>query len=214
MNLTVFGPTGGTGEQIVTQALAAGHAVTAVARRPEAVQHGRGGQSRLHPVGGDVFEPATLIEVVTGADAVLSALGTRDLKQPTTVYSVGTSAILTAMAQAGVRRFVGISAAPAAPDDHKNLFERRLLHPLLGHFFGGAYEDMRRMEQLLVDSDRDWTIFRPPRLTSRSASGRYRTAVDSRLSKALTISRADLAAAMLAAIEEPTVVRHAVSIAE
>jgi uncharacterized protein YbjT (DUF2867 family) len=37
MKLTVFGPTGSTGEQIVRQALAAGHEVTAVARRPEAI---------------------------------------------------------------------------------------------------------------------------------------------------------------------------------
>lgn len=37
MKLTVFGPTGGTGTQLITQAPAAGHQVTAMARHPESV---------------------------------------------------------------------------------------------------------------------------------------------------------------------------------
>lgn len=34
MNLLVFGATGATGQQVMEQALARGHQVTAVARRP------------------------------------------------------------------------------------------------------------------------------------------------------------------------------------
>jgi len=50
-------------------------------------------------------------------------------------------------------------------------------------------------------------------LTNADPTGRYRLAVDAPLSRAWTISRADLAAAMLAAVPDSTMVGHAVSIA-
>jgi NAD(P)-dependent dehydrogenase (short-subunit alcohol dehydrogenase family) len=83
MNLIVFGATGGTGRQVVAQALTAGHAVTAVARRPDAlaIRH-----DRLAVLHGDVLEPATLAQPLAGQDAVVSALGVRS-RAPTTVFS-------------------------------------------------------------------------------------------------------------------------------
>jgi putative NADH-flavin reductase len=210
MKLTVFGPTGATGEQIVRQALASGHQVTAMARRPEAVAPTG---PRLRVVYGDVLDPASLSEGIVGADAVLSALGSRQANRPTTVYSAGTAAVLDAMRETGVRRFLGVSAVPAGPVDQKSTLERYLVHPVLHLFFGGGYDDMRRMEDLLAASDRDWTVFRPPYLTNGASTGRYRIAVDSPLSRARSVSRADLAAAMLATVKDPALSRHAVTIA-
>jgi putative NADH-flavin reductase len=211
MKLTVFGPTGGTGAQLITQALAAGHHVTAMARHPESVTASHPG---LTVIKADVLDPASLEGGIHGADAVLSALGTRAMKHPTTVYSHGTAAIIYAMNAAGVTRFVGISASPVAPRSLKSPFERRVLHPLLYRFFGGGYHDMARMEQLLADSPLNWTIFRPPRLTNQPHTGRYRTAVDTRLPGASSISRANLAGAMLAAVANTALYRHAVAIAK
>ncbi len=131
----------------------------------------------------------------------------------TTIYSVSTEAILGAMRAAGVRRFVGVTAAPLLADEHKTPIERRLIHPLLHRFFGAGYDDMRRMEALLAGSDLDWTVFRPPRLRDTPGSGRYRTALDAPLRAGRSIPRADLAAAMLAAAQDPASVGHAVTIA-
>ena len=210
MKLAVFGPTGSTGEQIVRRALAAGHEVTAVARRPGAVAPA---DPRLRVVAGDVLDPASLRGGVVGADAVLSALGSRRMNRPTTVYSAGTAAILAAMREADVRRFVGVTAIPAGPGDHNSALDRYVVLPLLRRFFGGGYDDMRRMEDLLAASDRDWTVFRPPRLTNGAPTERHRTAVDAPLPRAWSVSRADLAAAMLAAAQDPALVGHAVTIA-
>ena len=69
------------------------------------------------------------------------------------------------------------------------------------------------MEDLLAASDRDWTVFRPPRLTNGAPTERHRTAVDAPLPRAWSVSRADLAAAMLAAAQDPALVGHAVTIA-
>lgn len=209
MKLTVLGPTGGTGDELVRQALAAGHHVTAVARRPEAVSPAH---PELEVCRGDVLDPAWAGAGITGAGAVLSALGT-DLRRPTTLYSAGVAAVLDAMQAAGVSRFIGVTATPVGPESQKPLLDRYVAHPLLRRFFGPGYDDMARMEDLLARSRADWTVFRPPRLTGGPARGRYRTAVDRPLARAWTLSRADLAAAMLAAIGERALSGHAVTIA-
>ncbi|HJT02842.1 MAG TPA: NAD(P)H-binding protein [Pseudonocardiaceae bacterium] len=210
MKLTVFGATGATGEQIVRHGLAAGHEVTAVVRNPDAM---RVADPRLRVRVGDVLQPESVPPAVAGAGAVLSALGSRTMRQPTSVYSAGTAAVLAAMRDAGVRRFVGITAAPVGPRAQQSPLDRYLLHPLLWWAFGAGYADMRRMETLVAASGRDWTVFRPPRLTDTAATGHYRLAVDTPLPRAWTISRADLAAAMVAAVTDSTMVGHAVSIA-
>lgn len=210
MRLTVFGATGATGAELVRQALASGHHVEAVARRPDAIAitHPHLTVSRA-----DVLDPAWSVNQVKGADAVLSALGSRVMKQHTTVYSQGVAAIIAAMRHHGVRRFVGISAIPVGLEAHQSMLERRLMYPLLHRFFGGGYDDMRRMEQLLADSGLDWTLFRPPALTNGRRTERYRTAIDRRLPRAWSVSRSDLAHAMLAALDDTTVYRRAVAIA-
>ena len=66
MKLVVFGATGRTGSQVVEQALAAGHTVTAIARHPAAItiQH-----ERLEVIQGDVLEPSTLAVAIAGKAA-------------------------------------------------------------------------------------------------------------------------------------------------
>ena len=200
MNIVVFGPTGGTGMEVVAQALAAGHAVTAVARRPEAVTTKH---PNLRAVKGDVLEPATLTKVLEGADAVVSALGSHSGRQPTDVYSRGMKNIHEAMNAAGVRRVVALSAVPVSRPEEKGFVDRYIAHPLLGLFFKGSYDDLRRMEADLREAqDIQWTVLRPPRLTNKPATGQYRMAVESQLKRAEDISRADLAAAMLKVIDD------------
>jgi putative NADH-flavin reductase len=210
MDLTVFGATGGTGLELLRTALAAGHTVTAVARDPDRLplthQH-------LRRARADVLNPASLDGTLERADAVLSALGAPGGRRPTGVYSAGTGNILAAMGRRGTRRFVGVSALPVTPRTEVGALERLLVYPLLHRFFGENYADMARMEELLRRSDVDWTVVRPPRLTDGPATGRYRLAVGHHLRGARTISRADLAAAMLRLVDDPDSVRAAVGVA-
>lgn len=160
-----------------------------------------------------MWDPGTLDAPLEGADAVISALGTQDLHKPTNVYSAGVVNILDAMARTGVRRFIGISATPVTPRSEIGPIERFVIHPLLHRFFGEAYADMTRMEQILRASDADWTVVRPPRLTDGPSTGRYRTAIDRHLSRSRTISRADLAGAILGLLDRPEAVRATVDVA-
>lgn len=210
MHLVIFGGTGGTGDQLIRAALSAGHTVTAPARDPSRI---RASHERLRVVRADVLDPPSLPGSVEGADAVASALGVPGGKGPTTVYSAGVANILEAMHTAGVRRFIGVSALPVTPRTEVSALERFVIFPILYRFFGESYADMARMEEVLRSSDVDWTVVRPPKLTDGPATDRYRTAVNRHLQRGRTISRADLAAAMLRLLDDPHTVRTTVGVA-
>lgn len=207
--LVVFGATGGTGRALVEQALAAGHTVTAVARKPEAVATRH---PRLTVLAGDVLAPATLESAIAGHDAVLSALGVH-VRAPTTVCREGVANILAAMARSGVRRIACVSASGLGDGSALSwplrMFMLHILQPLLRH----PYDDLRAMEATLRASDLDWTIVRPPRLTNGPRTDRLRCSIGEPLVGATHISRADLAGFMLVRLDDPSLVRTTVEVA-
>ena len=71
MKLTIIAATGGVGRELLQQALAAGHDVTAVVRNPGKLSR----QVRAITTDLTAPDPAALESAVAGADAVLSGLG-------------------------------------------------------------------------------------------------------------------------------------------
>ncbi|TWF93485.1 NAD(P)-dependent oxidoreductase [Saccharopolyspora dendranthemae] len=193
MRLAIFGATGGTGAQLVEQACAAGHAVTAVVRDASALDP----RARLTTVEADVMDPAVIAPHLKGKDAVISAIGSRSAKKPTTVQTDTTRSILEAMAEAGARRFLVISNSGMISDPADDVLTRRVVKPLLWRFLKHPWTDMGRMEDLLRASDVDWTIIRPPMLTDKPGRGVYRTATNVSLPGGRTLARADLAHCVL-----------------
>ena len=199
MRLAVFGATGGTGRLLVEQALAAGHEVTAVARRPSAVgdRHGR-----LEVVRGDVLDPSTIERAVAGHDAVVSALGAAD-RGPTTVYSEGTGNVARAMRAAGLRRLTCVSSGGLEADHpHAPLPQRLVTKLFVQRLYKNVFADMARMEEELERSGLDWTVVRAPMLTDGPRTGRYRVAANDYLRRPGRISRADLADYVLAHLDD------------
>src|SRR5207237_6096688 len=74
MKLLVLGATGGTGSEIVRQALERGHDVTAFVRSPNRLKPLQGSITVKQ---GDPLNSAQLERIVEGQDAVLSAFGPR-----------------------------------------------------------------------------------------------------------------------------------------
>jgi putative NADH-flavin reductase len=210
MRLTIFGASGQTGRHLVTQALDAGHHLTAVVRDPTRlpVRH-----QRLEVVTADVLDPAAIEPAVAGADAAVSALGPRSYRTAPSIISAGTASILAAMRAAGTSRLVVVSAAPVASDDHGTTLPYRLLvGPLLRALLRRGYADMTLMEQATRRSGVDWTILRPPRLTDGPRTGTWRQATDANLRRGYRISRADLAAAILASLDDPDTVKATIAV--
>ncbi|GAA3424520.1 NAD(P)-dependent oxidoreductase [Streptosporangium sandarakinum] len=204
-SIAVVAATGRTGRIIVERALAAGHAVTAVARNPRALglRH-----PRLTVKEGDVLHPSSLRDALTGHDAVISALGSSGLG-PTTVYSEGTAAIISAMAP--THRLVVLSSAGLAVPDGAGL-GTRILSGVLKRVMRHPYADMTRMERLLADSDLDWTAVRPTRLTDDPGTGRPRVSIGATGVVGSSTTRADLAAYVLTALDDPATHRIPVAV--
>lgn len=210
MRLTIFGATGGTGTCLVRQALAAGHEVTAVVRDPARLTVPA--SPRLHTVTADVLDPASIVTSVAGADAVITAIGPR-ANGRTTISQDSVHSIIEAMSKAGTRRLITVSGTIAA-DDGDGPVLRYLLKPLArATQLRYVCADMRRAEAEVRDSQLDWTIMRPPRLTGRPATGRYRTAVDRNPARAFSLPRADLAACILGLVHDQSAVHRHIGVA-
>ena len=107
MRLFILGATGGTGRQLIDQALARGHQVTAFVRSPEKLSARPEGLSVLQ---GDPRDAAALTAVLPGHDAVLSALGPPGPRRSTILPDSARSTV-SAMQSAGLRRLLIVSAA-------------------------------------------------------------------------------------------------------
>ncbi|MEU6881977.1 NAD(P)H-binding protein [Streptomyces sp. NPDC046712] len=209
MKLTVFGATGGIGQEIVRQALASGHEVTAVVRDP--ARFAVTGE-RLEVHRADLTDPDTLRGAVAGKDAVLSGLGARG-RSDAGVATKLTRSVLAAMDAEGVRRLLVVSAAPLGPTpDGQTVLDKAVL-AIINSVLKDIYDDLRVMEHDLAASATDWTSVRPPKLTNKPLTGRYRSVVGGNPPRGRSLARADVAHAMLAMIDDPATVKQGVGVA-
>jgi len=189
--VAVIGAHRRTGAHVVTQLLAAGHAVVGTVRDPEHV-------AALHADGatGVVVDlmtatPEELTAVLTGTDAVVYAAGsgwgdTRDL-----VERLDRDAIMTAAdasVAAGVGRFVLVSAHRTDED------------------LGDPVVDVLLRAKRTADADLrgtvlGWTIIRPDALTQGAQTGGVHVGTTVPHG---AIARADLAALIVAVLADPT----------
>ncbi|WP_405880342.1 NAD(P)H-binding protein [Streptomyces sp. NBC_01136] len=209
MKLTVFGATGGIGQEIVRQALDSGHQVTAVVRDPARLTFRGAG---LEVFRADLMDPEALRPAVRGRDAVLSGLGARSRKDAGIATRL-TRTVLGAMEAEGVHRLLVVSAGPVGPDPEGAAFIDRAARGLVSLALKDVYADLADMEGELARSATDWTVVRPPRLQNKPVTTSYRTVVGSFPLKGRFIGRADVAHAMLAMINDPGTVKQGVGVA-
>ena len=224
MKLTIFAATGGIGRQILEQAADAGHDVTAVVRNPQKLPTELSRPVRVVTADLAAPDPAMLESAVQGADAVLSGLGATSNSEAG-VATQGTQAIAAAMKATGAQRIIVVSAAPIGTvpspgrpnpprhDPGDGFIMQHLLTPLTRAALRKHYADLAQMEDILRDSDLDWTAVRPPRLTDKPLTGTYRTARGQNLRRGAFISRADVAHYMIRAIDQPETIKQTIGIA-
>lgn len=159
MRLLVIGASGRLGGHVVREALAQGHAVTAAARTPEALDI-------VHPALGlasvDVREAASLRAVLPQHHAVISTLGYRRHGETADVLAIGMRHLIAELPTAGLRRLVALASAGILQWDEHRLRCERPGYPAA--FMPGAAMH-RQAWQALEASDLDWTLVCPPELT-------------------------------------------------
>jgi len=188
MKILIVGATRGIGRQVLDQALAAGHAVTALVRdtRRLDAQH-----DRLKVVQGDVLDANAIALAMAGQEAVCCSLGVKVPWFYVNVFSDGTRNLLDAMKKTGARRLVCVTGIGAGDSrGHGGFLYDRLFLPFL---LRTIYADKDRQESLIKASNVDWVIVRPGFLTNGPLTGRYRAITDLSGVTAGWISRADVA---------------------
>lgn len=199
--LLVFGASGDTGREIVSQALERGLQVTAFVRKPArlAVRN-----ANLRIVQGNVADRSCVAAAVGGQDAVISALGVGRLLRHDAAVVDGIRNIIQAMHDQDLRRFIYLSfiGVGESRKDAGWMLRYVARWPLRSEI-----ADHEAKEALVRSSQSDWTIVRAPKLTNGPYTGSYRAGehivARSPLPK---LSRADVADFMLSQIVDTTYV--------
>jgi len=204
----IIGATGGTGRQLLAQALEQGRMVTALVRNPEklTVTH-----PHLIVTRGDVLDYGTVEKAVQGQDAVICALGHRRYFHPTRILSDGTRNILAAMEAHGVRRFVCETSLGIGDSAGRlGLYYTFFVIPVILPFY---FWDKTRQERAIASSKAEWVIVRPGVLTNGARRGavRHGRSVGGLLAS-VRISRADVAHFMLQQLADDAYLGTAVGI--
>jgi len=207
--ILIIGATGGTGRELVAQALQRGYAVTAFVRDPSRLMISH---PQLRIVQGDVLDSAAVTAAMAGHDAVVSALGHKRYFYPTRILSQGTRNLVMAMVGHGVRRLVCETALGLGDSAGRlGLYYTLFIIPIILPFY---FWDKARQERIIARSNIDWVIVRPGALTNASKRGRYHSGRHlGNFLWTVRISRAEVAEFMLNQLESDTFLRTAASVA-
>lgn len=199
MKLVIFGSTGGTGREVVKQALEEGHIVTAFARDPGKLEIQ---DPNLHILQGDVMDSSSLEKAMTGQDAVVCVLGAGN-NLTSKIRSQGTQKIIQAMEKSGVKRFICQSTLGAGDSwENLNFFWKYIM---FGFLLRKPFIDHQKQETYVKESSLDWTIIRPGSFVEGNRTGNYRHGFPGtdKTSK-LEISRGDVADFILKQLTDNT----------
>jgi putative NADH-flavin reductase len=207
MKILVIGAAGGTGAEVVKQAVAMGHDVTALVHSKEKYSP----EAQVRVVEGDVLNPATLEKAVPGQEAVVDALGGHTPWKDTGLETDAARLVLESMKKNSVKRLLVVSAIGVG--ETKDLVPGWYEKLVMPTFLRGAMKDKEQMEPEVETSGLEWTLVRPGHLVDGERTGNVRFFEPGTGETAHKITRADVAAFLLEALESGQYVRQAVNIA-
>jgi nucleoside-diphosphate-sugar epimerase len=209
MKLAILGASGGIGRHLVSQAVAAGHAVTIVARASSKLDV----PANVKVVRGAVDDERVLADAFAGCDAVLSSLG---LKLPglspwakaedPEILDRSSPAIVAAMKAAGVRRLLFVSSSGVG--DSAALLPGFFKVFIAVTAMRSVFPALQRMEDVFFASGLAVCAVRPTGLSDGPATGTI--VVPVKLVGQAQIARADVAAWMLQTVSQTSMPRTAV----
>ncbi len=202
MKLFILGATGPTGLQIVQQALAKNHQVTAFVRDPARLPiSGKNLTTVTGALPGDV---RALADALPGHDAVISSLGLHNALKAHHFSENNMRVLVPSMEQKGVRRLIVVSANGVGDTHRHSPLLPRLMYRLL---LTDIFADKKAGEDIVRASRLDWTFAYPTMLTNGPRTGSYRAGERLELNGMPKISRADVADFVLRQLDDPAFLR-------
>ena len=205
MKVLILGAAGKTGTLVIDEALKAGHEVTALVHHVSDLT-----RSDIKILEGDATDAIAIAKAVQGQDAVLDTIGGKTPFLATDLESSVAKSVIDAMQQHRVRRLIVTSMVGVGDSKANTTFYERLL---VATFLRGADRDKAAMEGAIVKSKLDWIILRPALLTDDPGGSQVRVFAAGAGEAVHAISRADLAAFMVAQLSTNENLHQAVTIA-
>ena len=196
MKAALIGASGQAGSRILAELTGRGHQVTAIARHPEKIAAGPGVTAKK----GDLFDKASLVKLIEGHDAVISAVRFLDSDPKLLIEAVKDSGVRRYLVVGGagsleVAPGVKLADTPQFPAAYKAEATK-----------GGEFLDLLRKEKQL-----EWTFLSPSAMVGPGErTGKFRLGKDQLLTndKGSNISWEDYAIAAVDELEKPAHVRQ------
>jgi putative NADH-flavin reductase len=200
MNIALFGANGTIGQRILQEALSRGHNVTAIIRNPSKLQITN---PDLIVIKGDVLDPASVAETVTGHDAVISAIGpAHDGSSQADFLLKAAHSLIDGLNRTSVRRLLivgGAGSLEVAPG------LRLLDTPDFPPAWRGSANAHADALEIYKTAHLDWTYLSPAAfIQPGERTGTYRTGTDQLVTDAegkSHISAEDYAVALIDELE-------------
>jgi putative NADH-flavin reductase len=209
MKIALFGATGGTGIEFLTQSKDYNYDITAFVRSPEKLQ---GQFPDLKIVKASIDDYMVLKDTVKDFDIIISLVGLAGIMQarkPNALYERTAKNLIRLAQENHIKRLIVVTSGGVVEAPNEPWFFKHLLKPI---FLNKMYDDMKVMEDLVLKSNLDYTIVRPPYLTKGKLTKQYRTIIDKWFEDDKDLSRADLAHYLLNCLTDTAISKRIVGI--
>ena len=165
MKIAILGSTGFVGNVLIKKAIARGYEIKTLARDPEKLNEIK---DKIEIIRGSVFELSSIDSAIEGTEAVLSTIGPPPGKPCNPEqYREAMKDIVVAMEKHAVKRYIHIGGAVHLGGENETWdFKRKFLRLFLSVVSKPILITKHLEWEVLKTSDLDWTLVRPPRITS------------------------------------------------
>jgi putative NADH-flavin reductase len=209
MNITIIGASAGIGLEAVKRGLDRNHSITTLSRSDIEIEE----KKWLKVIIGDATNKADLLSSIQNADAIIVTLGTSKNMNATTLFSDFAQLMVEIHKENKIDSpFIFVTGFGAG--ESKN-YVPWLVKMFLKYFLKDVYADKTKMEEIVTNSDLNWTVVRPGRLLDKELTEKYR--IENKLFKGINISginRADVADFLIKQAEKQTELKKYIAISE
>jgi len=209
MNITIIGASAGIGLQTVIRGLNRNHSITSLSRSEIEIEQNKS----LKMILGDATNKADLLNSIQNADAIIVTLGARKNMNSTTLFSDFAKLIVEIHIENKIEIPL-IFVTGFGAGESKN-YVPWLVKMFLNYLLKDVYADKSKMEEIITNSDMNWTVVRPGRLLDKGLTEKYR--IENTLFKGINIggiNRADVADFLIKQAEKQTELKKYIAISE